>query len=426
MRCIADLSENPIQLIGVPVRIPLDDIPDVYPLHLIPWRATFVREADLVKSQFGEEQISGDEFVVFEALDKNLPDIDNPEVQRDIVKAFVMKIHSEILKDKPTSDPHEMILIMPYHFPHTLIDIFRTIINRQDYGLELKGIFSEQICQIAYTIKNMPVMNQKDSTEKRVIIINLRSHSDGRILKLIWRERSDESHIEIVDNSQISLNSKEDIEVLISELRIHEMNSVIFIFGSDINKGTQFENIAKGKMASSQYSKSKVKKAFMVQNLQKKPENAQTVKFIGALQLLKFMEGKEEPNKRFYIQNRFNIGVHSGQERFHTLVPREEVSITNRFPSDYFGVFRLKETLSQNVRFTLCCGYSERTCDSIPLGYLNSNGKTHGKDEIYELVVSVHMDSIAQGKATLYYVNPNEKTLLEVDGTRFRMNPLLY
>ena len=48
------------------------------------------------------------------------------------------------------------------------------------------------------------------------------------------------------------------------------------------------------------------------------------------------------------------------------------------------------------------------------------------EDEIYELVVSVHMDSIAEGKATLYSVNPNEKTLLEVDGTRFRMNPLLY
>ena len=130
---------------------------------------------------------------------------------------------------------------------------------------------------------------------------------------------------------------------------------------------------------------------------------AHRLKIKGAAYVAQCCHGRGDPAAEFSISSAYNVGVQIDLKRFHPIMDGQQASMVYDFPRRAAQTFALQGQPGGELRLNLCCGYSERMAEAIPLGVMGvATGElARGAGRGAAVTVAVTLDAPGGGQFML-------------------------
>lgn len=132
-------------------------------------------------------------------------------------------------------------------------------------------------------------------------------------------------------------------------------------------------------------------------------QGAHRLKIEGAAYVAQCCHGRGDPSEEYSVSNAYSVGVQVDSKRFHAVLDGQEASAADHFPRRASQTFALQGQHGGKLRLNLCCGYSGRISEAIPLGdvVLPAGEFGRGVSRKPAVTVAVVLDATGGGQFVL-------------------------
>jgi hypothetical protein len=135
------------------------------------------------------------------------------------------------------------------------------------------------------------------------------------------------------------------------------------------------------------------------------------LKIKGAAYIAQFCEGRIASPDEYHISTAFNVGIQLDQQRFRSLLTKDEIATVETYPHQVAQPFHISGEPGAELSINLLCSYGEQVKDSILLCRMKITGEAlaavaRAKDPI--IISVLRFDSPGSGEIVLGLVSGNQ------------------